>query len=255
MASARAPLPSPQLPSSRQHRTTGSGCGLRPAASVQISWGICRPPPLGRPPPPSPRIPPAPAAMDAQAASNWGVVAALAAPHALYAYIWFFSHQWRGAFKKRSVEAFETTAWALKGARGSSFQRVFSLHSDRRLLAKLPGGHGGSAPARRRATRLRLCCSRPPRPHRCPLACPRPSPRRHRPCSRPGAGRALLVPAAPAVGRGLGRRAAARLAGVGRARRLRAGAAAGGARWRHAGGTLAALGARHPFPCRSARST
>lgn len=50
--------------------------------------------------------------------SNWLVCAALAAPHALYAFIWFFPRTWQAAFKKRSVEAFETVAWLLKSARG-----------------------------------------------------------------------------------------------------------------------------------------
>lgn len=46
--------------------------------------------------------------------SNWLVCAALAAPHALYAFIWFFPRTWQAVFKKRSVEAFETVAWLLK---------------------------------------------------------------------------------------------------------------------------------------------
>lgn len=50
--------------------------------------------------------------------SNWAVCAALAAPHLLYAYIWFFPRQWQAIFKKRSVEAFETLAWLLKSERG-----------------------------------------------------------------------------------------------------------------------------------------
>ena len=49
-------------------------------------------------------------------ASNYLVCAGLAAPHFLYAYIWFFPQQWMAAFMKRSVEAFETMAWLLKGA-------------------------------------------------------------------------------------------------------------------------------------------
>ena len=52
------------------------------------------------------------AALDA---SNYTVCACLAAPHLLYAYIWFFPQHWRAAFKQRSVEAFETVAWLLKG--------------------------------------------------------------------------------------------------------------------------------------------
>ena len=54
----------------------------------------------------------APTALDA---SNYTVCACLAAPHLLYAYIWFFPQHWRAAFKQRSVEAFETVAWLLKG--------------------------------------------------------------------------------------------------------------------------------------------
>ena len=50
-------------------------------------------------------------------ASNWLVCGCLAAPHFLYAYIWFFPKQWQAVFKKRSVEAFETLAWLLKSAR------------------------------------------------------------------------------------------------------------------------------------------
>ena len=47
--------------------------------------------------------------------SNWTVVAALASPHLLYAFIWFYPDQWMKAFKKGSVQAFESAAWALKG--------------------------------------------------------------------------------------------------------------------------------------------
>ncbi|EFN59374.1 hypothetical protein CHLNCDRAFT_137846 [Chlorella variabilis] len=50
-----------------------------------------------------------------QADSNTLVCLGLALPHFLYAYIWFFPQQWMAAFKKRSVEVFETLAWALKG--------------------------------------------------------------------------------------------------------------------------------------------
>jgi hypothetical protein len=49
-------------------------------------------------------------------ASNYLVCAGLALPHFLYAFIWFFPKRWMAMFKKRSVEAFETAAWALKGA-------------------------------------------------------------------------------------------------------------------------------------------
>jgi hypothetical protein len=47
--------------------------------------------------------------------SEWGVVASLASPHMLYAFIWFFSGVWMRMFKKKSVEVFETIAWLLKG--------------------------------------------------------------------------------------------------------------------------------------------
>ena len=52
--------------------------------------------------------------MDPLQASNLAVVGCLAAPHLLYAYIWFLPRQWQAIFKKRSVEAFETLAWLLK---------------------------------------------------------------------------------------------------------------------------------------------
>lgn len=50
------------------------------------------------------------------AESNYLVCVALALPHFLYAFIWFFPQRWMALFKKRSVEAFETVAWFLKGA-------------------------------------------------------------------------------------------------------------------------------------------
>ena len=49
-------------------------------------------------------------------ALSWFVALAIATPHVLYAYIWFFPDKWRAAFKSRSVEVFHNTAWALKGA-------------------------------------------------------------------------------------------------------------------------------------------
>lgn len=55
--------------------------------------------------------------MDALEASNWTVAGGLAAPHLLYAFIWFFPRSWQAIFKKRSVEAFETVAWLLKSER------------------------------------------------------------------------------------------------------------------------------------------
>ena len=48
-------------------------------------------------------------------ASNYLVVAALASPHVLYAFIWYFPHIWRKQFGKKGVEVFETCAWLLKG--------------------------------------------------------------------------------------------------------------------------------------------
>lgn len=68
-------------------------------------------------------IAPNPAAMAlSEMDSNYLVCACLAAPHILYAYIWFFPQQWMAAFKKRSVEAFETLAWVLKGASAAADQ-------------------------------------------------------------------------------------------------------------------------------------
>lgn len=61
--------------------------------------------------------------MDALEASNWGVAGALAAPHLLYAYIWFLPKQWQAIFKKRSVETFETVAWLLKSECGAAAGR------------------------------------------------------------------------------------------------------------------------------------
>jgi hypothetical protein len=46
---------------------------------------------------------------------DWITVAALAAPHFLYAFIWYMPHLWMRAFGKKSVNVFETTAWLLKG--------------------------------------------------------------------------------------------------------------------------------------------
>jgi hypothetical protein len=46
---------------------------------------------------------------------SWLVALAVAAPHFLYAYIWFFPHKWQAAFKGRSVDTFHHAAWALKG--------------------------------------------------------------------------------------------------------------------------------------------
>ena len=48
---------------------------------------------------------------------SWLVALAIATPHFLYAYIWFFPQKWLEAFKGRSVDVFHHAAWALKGAR------------------------------------------------------------------------------------------------------------------------------------------
>lgn len=47
--------------------------------------------------------------------SDWMVVLALALPHLLYAYIWFYPQQWKDTFKGRSVDIFASIAGALKG--------------------------------------------------------------------------------------------------------------------------------------------
>jgi hypothetical protein len=52
---------------------------------------------------------------DAAHVSNWGVVGALALPHLLYAFIWYFPHMWMRLFGKSSVRVFESMAWLLKG--------------------------------------------------------------------------------------------------------------------------------------------
>lgn len=46
---------------------------------------------------------------------EWALALALAAPHALYAFIWFFPETWQGRFGKRSVLVFDSCAWVLKG--------------------------------------------------------------------------------------------------------------------------------------------
>lgn len=55
--------------------------------------------------------------MDRLEQSNYAVCSALAAPHLLYAFIWFFPRRWMAWFGKRSVKVFETVAWLLKGER------------------------------------------------------------------------------------------------------------------------------------------
>lgn len=47
--------------------------------------------------------------------SNWALVGALALPHLLYAYIWYFPHIWMRLFGRSSVRVFESMAWFLKG--------------------------------------------------------------------------------------------------------------------------------------------
>lgn len=56
-----------------------------------------------------------PVDMDRLEFSNYTVCAALAAPHLLYAYIWFFPRRWMALFGKNSCKTFETVAWLLKG--------------------------------------------------------------------------------------------------------------------------------------------
>ena len=48
--------------------------------------------------------------------TEWSLALALAAPHVLYAFIWFFPSVWRRRFGERSVAVFDGTAWVLKGA-------------------------------------------------------------------------------------------------------------------------------------------
>lgn len=53
--------------------------------------------------------------IDRLALSDWLVVVALALPHLMYAFIWYFPDTWMSWFKKKSVQVFETIAWVLKG--------------------------------------------------------------------------------------------------------------------------------------------
>lgn len=48
--------------------------------------------------------------------TEWTLALALAAPHVLYAFIWFFPSVWRRRFGERSVAVFDGAAWVLKGA-------------------------------------------------------------------------------------------------------------------------------------------
>ena len=57
---------------------------------------------------------------------DWVVIAALASPHILYAFIWFNSDTWRKWFGKSSVEKFETAAWLLKGGWLERFRKARS---------------------------------------------------------------------------------------------------------------------------------
>ena len=49
------------------------------------------------------------------ALGDWLLFAVLAAPHALYAYVWLFPSSWRAVFRRSSVNVFATFATALKG--------------------------------------------------------------------------------------------------------------------------------------------
>ena len=49
--------------------------------------------------------------------SNWIVGLILAAPHILYAYLWFFPGHWKAAFAARSVDVFATVAATMKRER------------------------------------------------------------------------------------------------------------------------------------------
>ena len=46
---------------------------------------------------------------------EWALALALAAPHVLYGFIWFFPDAWRARFGKQSVLVFDSVAWVLKG--------------------------------------------------------------------------------------------------------------------------------------------
>ena len=49
------------------------------------------------------------------ALSDWLLFATLAAPHALYAYVWLFPSSWRAIFRRSPVNVFATCASLLKG--------------------------------------------------------------------------------------------------------------------------------------------
>ncbi len=88
---------------------------------------------------------------------SWYVALAIAAPHVLYAYIWFFPDKWRAAFTSQSVEVFHNIAWALKRAPPEHASHVgqfaYCTMSDARLTAGLHAcsaavqQHRGMAPA------------------------------------------------------------------------------------------------------------
>ncbi len=46
---------------------------------------------------------------------EWALALALAAPHLLYGFIWFFPNVWQGRFGQQSVLVFDSVAWVLKG--------------------------------------------------------------------------------------------------------------------------------------------
>lgn len=67
-------------------------------------------------------------------ASNWLVVGALASPHILYSFIWYFPQVWRSIYGRWSVEVFESLAWVLKGAMDRYQSRIAFLHDMHMLL-------------------------------------------------------------------------------------------------------------------------
>jgi hypothetical protein len=65
--------------------------------------------------------------IDRLALSNWQVVVALALPHLLYAFIWYFPTTWMSWFKNKSVQVFESLAWALKGTLFNRLDSKFNV--------------------------------------------------------------------------------------------------------------------------------
>lgn len=53
---------------------------------------------------------------------EWLLALALAMPHLLYGFIWFFPSVWRRWFGNQSVLVFDSVAWVLKGEADTSFQ-------------------------------------------------------------------------------------------------------------------------------------